>query len=251
MMIRFLRKFRNSMLTQNRFGKYLLYALGEILLVVIGILIALQVNNWNEQRAARKYEQTLLVELQEAVQNDMAFFGDHLLNNRNVFKREGHHYFERMIKGEKVDSSKFKRYFLWLRFPNTFHVNDGAYESIKSSGLDKISNKEIRNFITKLYEFDLPRYEDLLSYSYDELVQARENELSKLLDTPRYNIEDGFSIEDQLLDFDVKTNPHFIRLLEKSMQWEESSSRYYESMLEKYRELDSLLTAELNTKLPA
>jgi hypothetical protein len=47
-MIKFFRKIRQKMLTENKFSNYLLYAFGEILLVVIGILIALQINNWNE-----------------------------------------------------------------------------------------------------------------------------------------------------------------------------------------------------------
>ena len=49
-MIKFLRKLRKRMLTENKFSKYLLYAIGEIVLVVIGILIALQVNNRNISR---------------------------------------------------------------------------------------------------------------------------------------------------------------------------------------------------------
>ena len=49
-MIGFFRKIRQQLLTQNEVSKYLLYAIGEIVLVVIGILIALQVNNWNENR---------------------------------------------------------------------------------------------------------------------------------------------------------------------------------------------------------
>ncbi|WP_339893795.1 DUF6090 family protein [uncultured Algibacter sp.] len=47
-MIKFFRKIRQKLLTENKFSKYLLYAVGEIVLVVIGILIALQVNTWNE-----------------------------------------------------------------------------------------------------------------------------------------------------------------------------------------------------------
>ncbi|MFD2587395.1 DUF6090 family protein [Croceitalea marina] len=50
MMIKFFRKIRQKQLSENKFSKYLLYALGEIILVVIGILIALQINNWNENR---------------------------------------------------------------------------------------------------------------------------------------------------------------------------------------------------------
>jgi len=54
--IRFFRQIRQRLLTDNKFSKYLLYAVGEILLVVIGILIALQVDNWNEARLARQNE---------------------------------------------------------------------------------------------------------------------------------------------------------------------------------------------------
>jgi hypothetical protein len=47
-MIQFFRKIRQNLLLENKTGKYLKYAIGEIVLVVIGILIALSINNWNE-----------------------------------------------------------------------------------------------------------------------------------------------------------------------------------------------------------
>ena len=49
-MIKFFRKIRQKLLAENKISKYLIYAFGEIILVVIGILIALQINNWNEGR---------------------------------------------------------------------------------------------------------------------------------------------------------------------------------------------------------
>ena len=49
-MIKFFRQFRQRMIKENRISKYLLYAIGEIVLVMIGILLALQVNTWNEAR---------------------------------------------------------------------------------------------------------------------------------------------------------------------------------------------------------
>jgi len=55
-MIKFFRKIRRQLLTENKFTKYLLYAIGEIILVVIGILIALQINNWNEKNKNTKME---------------------------------------------------------------------------------------------------------------------------------------------------------------------------------------------------
>ncbi|MFC4720958.1 DUF6090 family protein [Geojedonia litorea] len=64
-MIKFFRRIRQRLLTENKFSKYLLYAIGEIVLVVIGILIALQINNWNEIRKSRIEETKILKALLE------------------------------------------------------------------------------------------------------------------------------------------------------------------------------------------
>ena len=53
-MIKFFRKIRQKLLSENKFSKYLIYAIGEIVLVVIGILIALGINNWNSERLLRE-----------------------------------------------------------------------------------------------------------------------------------------------------------------------------------------------------
>ena len=57
------RKFRIRFLRKNRFTKYMVYAIGEILLVVIGILIAVQVNNWNNTRLNHQKENIILQNL--------------------------------------------------------------------------------------------------------------------------------------------------------------------------------------------
>ena len=64
-MIKFFRRIRFDLLKKNKTGKYLKYAVGEIVLVVIGIIIALQINNWNEQRIDSKEEQLVLLYLKE------------------------------------------------------------------------------------------------------------------------------------------------------------------------------------------
>ena len=62
-MIRFLRHFRQNLVTGNRLSKYLLYAVGEIILVMIGILLALQVNDWNQKRLDQLEERQILANL--------------------------------------------------------------------------------------------------------------------------------------------------------------------------------------------
>ena len=69
-MILFFRKLRQRFLAQNQVTRYLAYALGEIVLVVIGILIALRVNNWNEERQERNQAAKFLMALREDLSRD-------------------------------------------------------------------------------------------------------------------------------------------------------------------------------------
>ena len=69
-MIKFFRKIRQKILTENKFSKYLIYAIGEILLVMIGILLALEVNNWNENQKDREQEQIYLNRLLEELPDE-------------------------------------------------------------------------------------------------------------------------------------------------------------------------------------
>ena len=62
-MIKFFRKIRQNLLTEGKTGKYLKYAVGEVVLVVIGILIALQINNWNEAKKTLDKERVVLKSL--------------------------------------------------------------------------------------------------------------------------------------------------------------------------------------------
>ena len=77
-MIKFFRHIRKSLISENKMGKYFKYAIGEILLVVIGILIALQINNWNENRKARLTEVTKLNKLLEDLKLDSIAFDSNL-----------------------------------------------------------------------------------------------------------------------------------------------------------------------------
>ena len=80
-MLRFFSKIRYKLAADNRVVKYLRYAIGEILLVVVGILIALQINNWNERQKAKVYEIKMLSEIRNAMISDIELF-NMLANSR-------------------------------------------------------------------------------------------------------------------------------------------------------------------------
>jgi hypothetical protein len=72
-MIKFFRKIRQNLLSEGKTGKYLKYALGEIILVVIGILIALQINNWNISKSNLKESNEFVERLKAEVKSNMDF----------------------------------------------------------------------------------------------------------------------------------------------------------------------------------
>src|SRR6056300_1437527 len=73
-MIKFFRKIRQNLLMENKTGKYLKYAIGEIALVVIGILIALSINNWNEDVKNKRMEISYLIRILNDIDNDIIQF---------------------------------------------------------------------------------------------------------------------------------------------------------------------------------
>lgn len=70
-MIKFFRKIRQNLLTENKFSKYMPYAIGEIVLVVIGILIALSISNQNQQRINEEKITSILKEIQNDLVKDI------------------------------------------------------------------------------------------------------------------------------------------------------------------------------------
>ncbi|SHH42148.1 DUF6090 family protein [Winogradskyella jejuensis] len=85
-MIKFFRRIRQQLLSENKFSKYLLYAIGEIVLVVIGILIALQINNWNEAKANEARLIKILKEIRLDLETDV-------INSERI-----------LISGKEIDS---------------------------------------------------------------------------------------------------------------------------------------------------
>jgi len=151
-MIKFFRKIRQDLLMENKTGKYLKYAIGEIVLVVIGILIALQINNWNEGQKQKELEIKYLTEIRNSLESDLPDIEFNIEFNRS--KLNSHQVILQYINGELEYSDSLSFHFSNLLFNTRTLINTSAYENLKSRGLEIISNDSLRMSITRLYAFE-------------------------------------------------------------------------------------------------
>ena len=159
-MIKFFRHIRKNLLMENKTGKYFKYAIGEIILVVIGILIALQVNNWNETRKLINDQNTYLGNLRkELLQNDVRLklrlkqYKD--LDNRHIELAGLMNTNPRPITKSKLDTLVHAMIYMPVYNPIKTFAN--------SDKLETINNEELKKLIA-LWHFELE------SYNYDTTI---------------------------------------------------------------------------------
>lgn len=134
-MITIFRKIRHKLMVRNKFTTYLLYAIGEIALVVIGILIALQINNWNEEKSAQNNFIVLLKESQkELILNiesidiliDLYYQKDSIIDK----------ILEKKLTYEDYNSGDFKTYTSLMGIYEKVDLMDDAYINLLQSGVN-------------------------------------------------------------------------------------------------------------------
>ena len=152
-MIPFFRRIRKKMADDNKPLKYMRYAIGEILLVVIGILIALQVNNWNEVKKTRKTEVKLLLELKENLLETKEDLITDIEKAYRILKVTDSLY-QSLTKNNGQDVKISMDYI--FETPRLF-PKLSAYKSIQAYGVNIISNDSLRKMMTNFYELRLER----------------------------------------------------------------------------------------------
>ena len=173
-MIKFFRKIRYDLLEKNKTGKYFKYAIGEIILVVIGILIALSINNWNENRKRQNEELFLLVDIKKNLEvMIMDFTADTISNSNDIIQYSK---IENYIANDLPYANELDSVFGILTFWNSPYITATAYNSLQSKGLDLIKNDTLKNDIIKLYEVHFKR----LTEDYE----LGENQLKSIIVNP-------------------------------------------------------------------
>ena len=194
-MIKFFRKIRQNSLSDGKTGKYLKYAVGEIVLVVIGILIALQINNWNEQRKLKQLEINAMSEVRDDLVNSM----DDISQNLGLMTDwlESAWKIKRLINTSEVFPDSLGADLLKMTRDEYLFASSKTYLALQSAGFKVIKNDEIRGRLDNLYEMTYPRLQPITSIEpnikeyFSDYIQQNFRAIS--LDT-LYN--SGLKVED-------------------------------------------------------
>jgi len=138
-----------DMLPENRFSRYFLYAIGEIVLVVIGILIALQINDWNDQRKNRAYEQEILLLIDQNLQNDAELLRIEMESTTLALQLTDR-LLEEVAHERYSDSLNF-----WMgriiSFER-FRSQSSSFEVLKAKGIGMVRDKELQLALIAYYD---------------------------------------------------------------------------------------------------
>jgi predicted negative regulator of RcsB-dependent stress response len=235
-MINFFRKIRQNLLMENKTGKYFKYAIGEIILVVIGILIALQINNWNEQRKEKQLEINAMSEVRDDLVNSMIDINQNLRLMSNWL--ESAWKIKRLINTSEVFPDSLGADLLKMTRDEYLFTNSKTYTALKSAGFKVIKNDKIRRELDYLYEAMYPRLAAITSLEPDIKAYFSDYVKNNFRAISRDTLyKSGVKVEDiassKLGDvgwgswsrfvptnYDhFRTDPEFTILLENSIRW--------------------------------
>lgn len=163
-MLSIFQRVRKSFSVDSGFGKYLAYAIGEILLLIAGILIALEINKWNEGRVDQEFQQTMLQQVLTSLHKDLDLqkginegrMKPSLNRIVGIFRE---------LDKEVIDEAKVEELLSMGLYGYVFTYNSAAFEALKASGIERLKNVELRNSLIEYYGYSLPRTKELLNHN--------------------------------------------------------------------------------------
>lgn len=152
-MLTFLRKIRRSLIASGSARKYLLYAIGEITLVVLGILIALSINTWNDDRKDQKFEHEILNLIDQNLERDAVLIAIELNKNKRAMALTDRLLEQVALKNYRNDS--LNHWMGQIICFERFKSQSSAFEVLKSKGLEAISDNTLQLALMSYYDESL------------------------------------------------------------------------------------------------
>jgi len=245
-MIKFFRKIRYDLMEKNKTGKYLKYAIGEIILVVLGILIALSINNWNENKKERKLETKVLTELLSSLENNYnRMISDSL--SRSSWNKSSEIVIN-FLERDLSYSDTLNIHFQHSRKPGTnLSLSYAGYEGLKNVGYDIITSDSLRKNIVELFELTHKALLEEMEY-FETFQPERQAQIDRLFsyEDDKFNLEKPFDVPLKPNNFDqLKQDPIYLPMI-KSVKVQRNiiSVMLYKNIMETKRVIN-LLKKEL------
>ncbi len=151
-MLRFFRRIRRQLIEEGNLKRYLLYAVGEVVLIVAGILLALQIDNWNAARLSLAQEQMVLKDLYEELESNASILEQDIRLNRKMI--EDIEFIVGHFDNKIPYSDSLAVLLPMMAWTHQVTLVSSAFESLKSSGFDIIHSNELKMQVIKLFDHE-------------------------------------------------------------------------------------------------
>jgi len=237
-MISLFRKLRNMNLRENRMRSYLFYALGEMALVVVGILVALQINNWNQERKLANAELNILEEIHNNLEIDSAVYSQSkfFFNSKLKDLESLNAYLDSDLTYNDTLASSFGM----ISLMSTPRAMKSAFDHLNNFGLENIQNDSIRIYTIRYYSVADHYYNT--SSEYDFGLYFRENVYPKYFKSFSYSSRRGAVPS----DYNALKSAHDFRVALDYVQNDSYFFQYgYSQIIELNRQLRKFIKDEL------
>ncbi|MCW5518168.1 DUF6090 family protein [Muriicola sp. Z0-33] len=238
-MLKFFRRIRQQLLSENKFSKYLLYAIGEIFLVVIGILIALQINNWNENQKQRTFAKKLLLDIKISLSNNyeqLNFVIDY--NEEGITSAE-------MLQNH-LDSNLPYHDSLDIHFSKAIQystpiIRNAGYKSLANYGLNLIQNDSLLNALDDMYNMGW----------IETLVLRQENYFYNTASPILTELFEKVAMRTSMKPFDyeaLKNSRKYHSIINTLNEYRKDQNIWYSENLDRITEIEKIIDRTLDTK---
>lgn len=186
-MIRAFKDIRYRFFKEKKVRNYLLYAFGEIFLIVVGILIALQISNWNDKKKLTQQGEEMISEIKRGISSDLNQLDNFIGNQMGVFKSQS--IISRWLESKMPYQDSLSLHFSKTYVATDYSIDYSGYETLKSFGLKRIENDSLRSSISNLFEIQYPtfiKFTEIYQNFLDQLLAenpAHFNELNYMAPT--------------------------------------------------------------------
>lgn len=258
-MIQFFRHIRKNLINSNKLGKYLAYAMGEILLVVIGIFLALQLNILNESRKAKQQEITLLENFKKDLNLDTLDIGFNLKYHIQFINEE-----KKLLNFLMSDLDRPDvpiDYSAALSTPLLIVLHESTFTNLQNNDIGLLTNNSLRKDISRFYDFfsiaiktlenDIPAYEtyDKRLPFFMKYFKLDANAPPMVISNPdsKYYINPDFEKQSIILykHKEAKADEAFKMLLNESIFFRQVIIDVYIGMRQRIEELNETIDQEL------